>query len=485
MLRLISLDNRLQKVIVKICGLIILVITLTGCILFRDVVERASELCAHEELTITTNEVGEADNSLCNYEDGTCDSLRAAVRTAWFCRGDDVPKTIHLVPDAEYVIRRSEIPGFGSEARRLISRSGQNGLAHVGSTLFIEGNGATISRNSGDAFRFFHVLENGSLTMRNITLKGGGGRVHESRRLFISRGGAIYNEGKLTLSGVSFIENQPMVPNGIMETSQGGAIYNRGELMIIGSTIFRENLAVDGSAIYNHSSSVNNLIEGALFESHSGKHTIFNIINSEINITRSTFSNNNTESVILSRGNLLVESTTFNGNQGNSASVTAFGGNLIIRRSTFSGERGITPNGVGAIQCDNIEAELQDLTIYNARSDGIRSALLVYENCSVTLINNVFHGEENLCTYANQDNLIVIGTNFSTDNSCPGFMVIDDPRLGDLQDNGGPTLTHMPLPNSPLIDSGEACLPEDQRGFTRPVGNTCDVGAVEVDNSSH
>lgn len=481
MLTLNLINNHLQNAFVKFCVLIILVITLSGCVLFRDTVVKVGELCAHEELTVTTSEVGEADNSLCNYEDGTCDTLRAAVRTAWFCRGSDVPKTIHLVPGAEYVIIRSETPGYGSDARRQIRRSGRNGLAHVGSTLFIEGNGATISRNSGDAFRFFHVLENGSLTMRDVTLKGGCGRVDGSRSIFISRGGAIYNEGKLTLSGVSFIENRPMVPHGIMESSQGGAIYNGGELMINGSTIFRENLAVEGSAIYNHSNFEYNLIEGTLFESHSGNHTIFTIINSELNITRSTFSNNNNiEGVIRSLGNLLVESSTFNSNQGNAASVTAFGGNLIIRRSTFSGERGITPNGVGVIQCDNTEAELQDLTIYNARSEGIRSALLMYDNCSVTLINNVFHGEENVCTYANPDNLIVFGTNFSTDNSCPGFTVIDDPMLGDLRDNGGPTLTHMPLPGSPLIDAGDECLPEDQRGFTRPAGQGCDVGAVEV-----
>ncbi len=29
-----------------------------------------------------------------------------------------------------------------------------------------------------------------------------------------------------------------------------------------------------------------------------------------------------------------------------------------------------------------------------------------------------------------------------------------DPDLGPLQDNGGTTLSHMPLPGSPLIDAG-------------------------------
>jgi hypothetical protein len=57
-----------------------------------------------------------------------------------------------------------------------------------------------------------------------------------------------------------------------------------------------------------------------------------------------------------------------------------------------------------------------------------------------------------------------------------------DPKLGPLADNGGPTLTHLPLPGSPLIDGGQCIvgLTTDQRGVARPQGGACDVGAVEV-----
>ncbi|GAG28037.1 unnamed protein product, partial [marine sediment metagenome] len=48
-----------------------------------------------------------------------------------------------------------------------------------------------------------------------------------------------------------------------------------------------------------------------------------------------------------------------------------------------------------------------------------------------------------------------------------------DPMLGPLQDNGGPTLTHAPLPGSPVIDAGDpAFVPPpftDQRGYYRVV----------------
>jgi hypothetical protein len=67
------------------------------------------------------------------------------------------------------------------------------------------------------------------------------------------------------------------------------------------------------------------------------------------------------------------------------------------------------------------------------------------------------------------------------------------PNLGLLQDNGGPTRTHAALPGSPVIDAGNpappgsggtACEAIDQRGFTRPQGARCDIGAVDVAGST-
>src|SRR5439155_15636504 len=45
-----------------------------------------------------------------------------------------------------------------------------------------------------------------------------------------------------------------------------------------------------------------------------------------------------------------------------------------------------------------------------------------------------------------------------------------DPRLGPLQDNGGPTLTRAPFPDSPLLDAGSNStgLTTDQRGTGFP-----------------
>ena len=82
------------------------------------------------------------------------------------------------------------------------------------------------------------------------------------------------------------------------------------------------------------------------------------------------------------------------------------------------------------------------------------------------------------------------GYNFSDDTSC-GFVAAtssqktpNDPMLGALANNGGPTQTLLPLAGSPLLDAipPAACGANvDQRGVTRPQGTGCDIGAVEVE----
>jgi large repetitive protein len=62
-----------------------------------------------------------------------------------------------------------------------------------------------------------------------------------------------------------------------------------------------------------------------------------------------------------------------------------------------------------------------------------------------------------------------------------------DPKVGPLQNNGGPTFTHALLAGSPAIDKGDifSAPTVDQRGFARPRdgdgsgSRVVDIGAVE------
>ncbi len=113
---------------------------------------------------------------------------------------------------------------------------GPNGLPVIAANnnLTIVGNGDTIERHSLAAFRLFDVAPAASLTLQNLTLTGGSA----------TEGGAIYNQGALTMSGVT-VQNNTAV-NG------GGAIYNQGALTMSGVTV-QNNTArnAGGGAIYN------------------------------------------------------------------------------------------------------------------------------------------------------------------------------------------------------------------------------------------
>jgi predicted outer membrane repeat protein len=91
-----------------------------------------------------------------------------------------------------------------------------------------------------------------------------------------------------------------------------------------------------------------------------------------------------------------------------------------------------------------------------------------------------------------------LGYNFADDTSCGLGASTDkqgagnNPALGALADNGGPTQTLLPQTGSPLIDAiaNSACqtapvatgITTDQRLLARPSppGGACDIGAVEI-----
>jgi hypothetical protein len=75
------------------------------------------------------------------------------------------------------------------------------------------------------------------------------------------------------------------------------------------------------------------------------------------------------------------------------------------------------------------------------------------------------------------------GPSIDSDGSCgfPETASLADLHLDSLTDNGGPTLTHALLTDSPAIDASSGdCPPNDQRIIARPFGPACDLGAYEA-----
>ncbi len=95
------------------------------------------------------------------------------------------------------------------------------------------------------------------------------------------------------------------------------------------------------------------------------------------------------------------------------------------------------------------------------------------------------------CVFHGQTLMVTFGGNLDSDNTCKlATAQLDtigvNPLLGPLQNNGGPTQTHALLKGSPAIDAGSStspfapCPAVDQRGFLRPMGMECDIGAYEA-----
>ena len=75
------------------------------------------------------------------------------------------------------------------------------------------------------------------------------------------------------------------------------------------------------------------------------------------------------------------------------------------------------------------------------------------------------------------------GRNIVDDGSCisdsPNDQRNTDAKLGGFDLNGGIGATFMPLADSPALDYAQDCPATDQRGYPRPLGAGCDVGAIE------
>jgi predicted outer membrane repeat protein len=124
---------------------------------------------------------------------------------------------------------------------------GDNGLPQIITPIIINGNGATIVRDSGAPdFRIFYITETGSLTINDLTLQNG--IADEPGSAFPSSGGAIYvDKGTLVTNNATLQDNQA--------SFHGGAIFVwGGTTTTINSSIIDNNNAPHGGGIFVYSS---------------------------------------------------------------------------------------------------------------------------------------------------------------------------------------------------------------------------------------
>lgn len=174
---------------------------------------------------------------------------------------------------------------------------------------------------------------------------------------------------------------------------------------------------------------------------------------------------------ILARDTLVVTDSTITGNTvgWTGGGIDVSGGDALIARSTISGNE--VANAYVIEDGDALSWG------YDAFGDAFTDRWI-----SATILE----GTDEACYGAPTASF---GYNLASDATCSLGHATDletsSANLAPLADNGGPTLTRLPLAPSAAIgaipgaDPSCSAVPPDQRGVARPQGTDCDIGAVE------
>ncbi|HKP04967.1 MAG TPA: right-handed parallel beta-helix repeat-containing protein [Chthoniobacterales bacterium] len=352
---------------------------------------------------------------------------------------------------------------------------------------------AVVRADSLTYFRIFHILPSHTVTIEGLRISNGsasgepgGGLLNEATLTMDNcvvsdnvmdagdSGGGIASFGTLTIVNSIVTDNWATFSFGF-PTGRGGGIAG-GQMTIINSKITNNKAVFDGGGILGGPLVIiNSTISGnSAFSNFVGSGTGGGIVCSDATITNSTISGNQargdesgTGGGIASSGTLTIVNSTISGNfsnqDGGGISQGGSNGMLTITNSTISGNRA-NRNGGGIHHTGGI------LKIGNTILDaGASGANIFSSGATVTSEGYNLSSDD--------------GGGFLTGS---GDQVNTNPVLGPLQNNGGPTLTHLPLSGSPAINAGDPNFTpppsSDQRGtgYARIFNGRIDIGSVEV-----
>jgi hypothetical protein len=284
---------------------------------------------------------------------------------------------------------------------------------------------------SGDVGSGAGVFNRGTLAVNSCTLRSGFASLY---------GGGIDNQGTLTVSN--------SVLSGNLCFYFGGGIYNSGSLTVIWSTLSANTATVGGGGIANTGTLT---LTGSTLSANSAYGNGGGINNGgSLTVTNCTLSGNSAYSNgsgggIYNGGSLTVTSSTLSGNSASSGGgISSSGGTLVLENTILAGNASSGDGG------PDVNGRVQSSSSHNlvGIADGSLSGL----------------------------------TNGVGGNLLGSVASPIDPGLGPLADNGGPTLTHALLDDSPARGAGslDYATPADQRGLPRVAGGEIDLGSFQT-----
>jgi hypothetical protein len=382
------------------------------------------------------------------------------------CAGGDSACLIAAITEANANGKRNTIvlsPGIYTLTAGGFTFGGDDGgLPLVTSTLTISGESAlntVIERsNSAAPFRILTVTT-GDLTLRNVTLRGGGGSATDTSA--IVRGGGILSLGRLTVDN-SVIRD--------CRAREGGGLNAFGTATIVHSTITGNTAGVQGGGV---------------------------MVSGQVDVSDSTIGSNSA----LFGGGFDVSATL-------TVSASTLTRNTAVRGSAIHvgppPDAPIPPGtvfgGSAAIASSTIVANSVTSRVFNgaALNTDFRGPTISVKSTIVAGNTNVSPSPSADCPASGES----LGFNLIGDaSSCAAFLLANDlqgdPLLAPFSDDGTPGHGYYPLTSgSPAIDAGGIppessatpktshpasehtdCPARDQIGQPR-VGQ-CDIGAIE------
>lgn len=246
-----------------------------------------------------------------------------------------------------------------------------------------------------------------------------------------------------------------------------------GFIRLQGDTFYNDNSAF-GGAIYNLFNGTVG-IYNSKFENNNGAFggAIGNF--GITSITNSTFENN--KGSISNSGALLIAQSTFhnNRNRGIQTVINLYSAQATIVNSTFSSNSGAIENS-GTIVSLNT-------TFYNNSYSG-KSSIYNFDIGTMVLKNTIIVSDGRTCEGKVQDGS---GNIQFPGNDCGKAIVVGDPKLYTLSNNGGITQTMALPPTSIAIKAGSSANCQDkllgnvdQRAVPRESIANCDAGSFQL-----
>lgn len=265
--------------------------------------------------------------------------------------------------------------------------------------------------------RVFDITSTALVTLRGLTILNG--RADGRNNHF---GGDIRNAGQLSLVEVT-------VADGV--ANSGGGLANVGGTVTIRDSTFTNNRAPADTGAGGDAGAILNFGEPT------------------------------------NPASLTIETSTISTNiarlTGGIFSYNNAGNTVVIKNSTIALNQSGTRGGGGGLGVGAGTATLENTIVSNNSSPSDP----LHPNCSGA-ITSLGHNLEHA---------------FDCGFTATGDVQGEDPALGKLGNYGGETDTHSLGPRSPALDraNNAVCLAADQRGFFRPQGGVCDIGAFELD----